>query len=688
MSNRSNMTSAEPEMSQYCLDNVFQGSISTKYVHWFLIPAVAIVMVLSFMEKRKAIKPELLGGRPALLRPLSFLDEPNNRWGIMFVFGSVTGNIIQVSQKALSDSLNFPVWAKIFMVYILCLETSVICYPLFACMTTRHKLAGAITGLLYSLGWLIFELFIDIQIGRCYEKFTNPDLNVNIAAHIQIQELPVVICDLLVVLKFCWKLYKCFKSGVYEVSYEDQVKLCKNSHMTYMKYLFNKNKIGDSTESLTWRQKIQRRIFHPIPGFRFPISILITTFMSGVMLYMVGLYCAEFMEIEAKQNYAEFVDLLQATNVIATIITILCGIRNIYLFLMNYRRDMLLMFKGDRSFIPKTVQTPSPNVYMAQGMRFIGTAIVGMLWGTVFCFLLVYIPLGLMMIVIRLLKQEGKLNNMWEQFQWLVYPFCMIVIFKVQVFFIGRFFIQPKLNKEDKYRPLAVDNRNAFDVFSFFMIFLNASIGLFAFLKRILIGAFLGVFLIPRMDRSLLMRGYEAMDKCYVNYIGMIMVDVAHNHPVMRVFCFLVKSEVENRRDRKPLQTAVDNVEYGGLSFSQHIPVETSNSVAKRRWLLAMTLIRNPSLVPLRVRVTKHESVRSTLELQEIQFSESTTIVDKDQSEDTWGFSISCKNYKFKIPPNIVTNIMALIVLLSILVIYTGVPLLFKDLANEVAQSL
>ncbi|XP_053393682.1 stimulated by retinoic acid gene 6 protein-like [Mercenaria mercenaria] len=147
------MSDGEDKMFQYCNDNVFTANILTKYIHWFLIPAVLILTVLSFLEKRKSIKPGFLGGRPALVRPLGFLDEPSNRWGVMFVFGSVTGNIIQITQKTLSDELDWPIWAKIFLVYILCLETSVICYPLFACMTSRHKLVGALTGLLYSIGW-------------------------------------------------------------------------------------------------------------------------------------------------------------------------------------------------------------------------------------------------------------------------------------------------------------------------------------------------------------------------------------------------------------------------------------------------------------------------------------------------------------------------------------------------------
>ncbi|XP_060566859.1 stimulated by retinoic acid gene 6 protein-like [Ruditapes philippinarum] len=340
---------------------------------------------------------------------------------------------------------------------------------------------------------------------------------------------------------------------------------------------------------------------------------------------------------------------------------------------------MLLLFKGDRSFIPKTLRTHSPDVYMAQGLRCIGTSITGMFWGTLFCYLLVFLPLAAMFVTIKILNQRNLLDQIWIQFEWLIYPICLVIIFKVQILLIGLFFIQPKINADDKYRPLAVDNRNMYDVFSFFTIFLNASIGLFTFLKRILVGAFLGVFMIPRMDRSLLMRGYEAMDKCYVNYIGMIMVDVAHNHPVMRVFCFLVKSGVENRRYRIPLRSAVENTVYGDLSFSEHIPIETEHSIAKKRWWLAFTLIRNPSLVALRVRDCNRESRHSlTLSLTDNKY-DNTALVNQDNSAYTRCFSLRCcRNYKFEIPSNILINLVALIVLLSMLVFYSGFSILLK----------
>ncbi|XP_060562285.1 stimulated by retinoic acid gene 6 protein-like isoform X1 [Ruditapes philippinarum] len=274
------LTTVDP---QFCNEDAW--NISKDYIHWFLIPAVAIILLLCFMEKRKALKPNILGGRPAVVRPLGFLDEPSNRWGVMLAFGSVTGNILAVTLKLVSKELDWPIWGKIFMVYILCLETSVVCYPLFACMTTRHKLVGAIAGLLYSLGWFAFEMVQVVTEGIC---FGLNQVNVNWLVLLLMTELPVTICNALVVLKFCLKLFKCIRKGIYKISPEEQVKLCRSFHLTYVKHLMNQHLLNNMSESITWTQRIHRKILRPVPGFRFPIGVMITIFMSGLLLYSVS----------------------------------------------------------------------------------------------------------------------------------------------------------------------------------------------------------------------------------------------------------------------------------------------------------------------------------------------------------------------------------------------------------------
>ncbi|XP_045159209.2 stimulated by retinoic acid gene 6 protein-like [Mercenaria mercenaria] len=274
---------------QYCQDEVFAENISfDDNLHWFLIPAVAVIALLSFMEKRKYLKPNLLGGRPALVSPFGFLDEPRNRWGMMFVFGAVTGNFVKVSGKILTNEVSK--WAKVFFVYILSLEVSVISYPLFACMTNRHKLIGSITGLLYAMGWFGYDLFCTIQTARCYSQFNDPSVNDDTKGFVIGLEVPILLCNFLVVLKFSWKIYKCFKKGIYSDSDQEQSKLCKSYHLTYVKYLVKRINLHQyDGKRLPLVEKIRNMIMRPVPGFRFPISIMITVFMYAVMLYLVSI---------------------------------------------------------------------------------------------------------------------------------------------------------------------------------------------------------------------------------------------------------------------------------------------------------------------------------------------------------------------------------------------------------------
>ncbi|XP_053395657.1 uncharacterized protein LOC123525778 [Mercenaria mercenaria] len=307
---------------QYRHDKVSVENTSIKNnIHWFLIPAVAVIILLSFMEKRKYVKPDLLGGRPALVSPFGFLDEPRNRWGMMFVFGAVTGNIVRVTQKTLTQEVGVPKWAKIFLVYILCLEISVISYPLFACMTNRNKLIGGITGLVYAVGWFGYELFVTIQFARCSSLSIDPVTTLDMKGYKIGMEVPTLVFSFLVVLKFSWKIYKCFKKGTHSDSDQALSNLCRSYHLTYVKYLLKRNCLQqyDGKRSRSLMEKIRNMIMHPVPGFRFPISIMITVFMSAVMLYLTNLALALFVDVFSKlylKSKPDIQDLLQGETII------------------------------------------------------------------------------------------------------------------------------------------------------------------------------------------------------------------------------------------------------------------------------------------------------------------------------------------------------------------------------------
>jgi hypothetical protein len=86
--------------------------------------------------------------------------------------------------------------------------------------------------------------------------------------------------------------------------------------------------------------------------------------------------------------------------------------------------------------------------------------------------------------------------------------------------------------------------------------------------------------------------------------------------------------------------------------------------------------------VALRGRECKSKSQHKTaLSLTDIQCVNNTASDYPDNSTDVSGSSIRCcGKFKFEIPSTLLINLMALIVLISMLVIYAGLPILINDL--------
>lgn len=153
---------------------------------------------------------------------------------------------------------------------------------------------------------------------------------------------------------------------------------------------------------------------------------------------------------------------------------------------------------------------------------------------------------------------------------------------------------------------VTIDNRRLFSIMSYFFFFYNIILGLFSGFMRILKGMLLGVIFISRIDRTSLMQGFQAWDKAFVAYLGFVTVLVAHRHPVMLVFCQLL---IDRRKGHQPLQqrSATKPVyrRFGAGTersegFCREYRQPRMSQKAVNRWLLALTLLRNPSLIKYR----------------------------------------------------------------------------------------
>ncbi|KAF7241167.1 Stimulated by retinoic acid gene 6 protein-like [Varanus komodoensis] len=146
---------------------------SSLFLHYSLIPSFIIIIVLAFLEKRarRCCFDEnfsLLSRRFGVLIPFDFVDlngSYSNRWSVGFAFG-VTADKVMFLFLDMYIPVTIPGWAKVFWVLLIAIEVGISSYPFFVCLSTRHRLTGAIFGFLYTATWLAITL---LDIFLCSE---------------------------------------------------------------------------------------------------------------------------------------------------------------------------------------------------------------------------------------------------------------------------------------------------------------------------------------------------------------------------------------------------------------------------------------------------------------------------------------------------------------------------------------
>jgi hypothetical protein len=128
-------------------------------------------------------------------------------------------------------------------------------------------------------------------------------------------------------------------------------------------------------------------------------------------------------------------------------------------------------------------------------------------------------------------------------------------------------------------RFLAVTNRNGFNWFSYFVFLYNAIVGFVAAIIRVLLSLLFGTLLLFRLDQNIMMDGFKFADWGNKIYKGFLYLEHTYNNPVANTFVALLTDGSDREEDK------------GG---------SVRDRKARNRWLVAYTLVHNPSLRPLR----------------------------------------------------------------------------------------
>ncbi|CAB3997010.1 Hypothetical predicted protein [Paramuricea clavata] len=276
------------------------------------------------------------------------------------------------------------------------------------------------------------------------------------------------------------------------------------------------------------------------------------------------------MRVQLMEALLGLLGSVMAVTIFSFIFCVVSFIR----FMENHKNNMLRMFKGDKSFIPKNIS--ATQFMIGKGLRCHSYQIGYFLWG----YILVLLLLSFTFFVIYLLSldavQDLVVNYMKGGGVYLI-----VAIFSwLSLRIITLIFRDYSYSKD----VISINNRNAYMVFSYFWFFIGLPMGFFSAILRILKAMAVGALMLPRIDHSVMPDGFQRLDRGFNAYICYLHVETAYRNPVLRVFCQMLVDETQNNPR---------NVQTLGIN---RVRKWTFSAQARARWFLALTLARNPQL--------------------------------------------------------------------------------------------
>ncbi|XP_053227177.1 stimulated by retinoic acid gene 6 protein-like [Podarcis raffonei] len=580
------------------------------FLHCSLLPSIVIIVVLSCLEKRARRswldeKWPLLNRRCGMVIPLDFTGAFSNRWSLGFAFGATANKVMILFSE---DYLPLPSkfrWAKAFVLLTGALEVGLSSYPFFACLSTNFSIVGATLGFLYTGSWfaIIAMNIVQCPHGQIIGEYENI-----------VFYWPSLLCQVFLLGKFVHMFVKASRDRLWLPPLtEEKASVMELHQAQYVQQLMRKPPLMQPQKS--W---IRRNVYEWDPYFQFPSRMITMAVLALICLYMfvvnefyvykmvsqvlkalkstfdVVIVSSNTTEVVAQvEHLKDFIDVTEGVWLFTTVTACLTSVSYVFHILACYRKHMKRLWAGQKQFLPLVFVRLSSSQNVAAIARYSGWQIAYILWGyliihTVQCLFGVMFMYGFVLPI-----KHGQGIEMLKSLGTGILTLAVVIgLMQLQIATATAFFLQPKILLTDKEKPLALDNRKAFHNFNYFLFFYNVVLGLGACLFRLLCSVIVGAWLIARIDRTIMPKGYEAADLGFRTWIGMLFMDHYHTNPTLVCFCHLLVVQTRERQQRR-------TTNYLHFTNATVTDFRVSNK-ARTRWLLSYTLLNNPSLSALR----------------------------------------------------------------------------------------
>ncbi|XP_078056130.1 receptor for retinol uptake stra6 [Mustelus asterias] len=578
----------------------------------------AVLVILSFLVKRRRLLKGCCGGAPGLLHPVGFLEHDYHRGIAAAVFGVLFCSlcVVVLDEDPLPFITQSPKETKEYWKITALLYYPALYYPLLACATVRSKL-GYLLGTL--LSWLHFSILLCQKVecplsSKLYKYYS------------LLRMLPQLLC-----LAFLGLVYPSLLVRTGEASRNLPWHQCPaNKYYTdYLKITLRKKPARNSvsTDRLSLWSKIERLmrsyIYMPKEGFRIPTTLVISLTVAFISIYQFALllvvyvvptlqkmragvqeqisYTLEGFGVNLSEDRSEvlsivkyYIWVVEVCYVSAVGVSCAFTLATLIRSMVLHRDNLQALHRGDT----QTVFNLKRNIRPSQSalvcwMRFTSYQAAFICLGLLIQQLVFFICFLLFsfLIVVPILRGQrllifGILENMWPF--WLT----LILVVLIQHLLAWLLFLQ----KDGKH--LIITNRRSLYIFTYLLFNFNVLIGVIAGVWRVVFTALYNIVHFCRLDLSLINRGAEFLDPGYRCYSSFLEVEASQSHPVMKAFCFLL---FQSQRSGRKCSDNSKSIEEGIQLVPDQKPTKTTKSNrALVRWCLAYTLLNNPALVHCR----------------------------------------------------------------------------------------
>ncbi|XP_034266680.1 stimulated by retinoic acid gene 6 protein-like isoform X2 [Pantherophis guttatus] len=556
------MADDEETPNTFQVNDTCKSSIEASvFLHYSLIPSVVIILILACLEKRTKRfwfddKYPICPRRCGLLLPMDSDDSISNRWSLGFAYGATANKIMFLFEKEFFPE-GLPEWAKVFWILLMAFEVGISSYPFFVCLLTKNEVVGAILGFLYTAAWAVITI------------------------------LDIVECPA-----------------------EDEKNSFTEEHqLQYVQQLLRKPVLGNPQKN--W---FQRKLYQWDPYFKFPSRIISTIIVMFLCLYMfvmteyivvnliLKLLKAFLQDLRTNipaseneswiQSIEEFIHIFEGIWIATTVIAFATCIGYAFNILVCYRKQIKLLRAGKKHLLVSESMKVSSSQCVVALSKFISFQVAYIMWGYLIMHLVQW-SFGMIFTYILILPMiRGEWMELLNKWGTVILTFVIVlVIKKIQVLLGARFFLQPKMSPSDSQKPLALDNRRVFINFSYFLFFHSVVVGLTSCLMRLFRSIILGAWLVGRIDRAVMPKGFEQCDAGYTVWIGMLFLDHYHTNPILVCFCQILCDKLKEKTLFADSYSAV---------CKPLDPVPRVSSKARTRWFLLYTLLNNPSVQKIR----------------------------------------------------------------------------------------